>query len=188
VNEIGIEVGAARMGSRPRCPFCREDLADLPACECSTCAVGYHLECAQELPGCATVGCEGSFQASCSGCGEVLDVQAKTACGGCGRAYHPLCRTQAETCVCGDPLKRERPILRARRSRGLGDETRDLAITAFQVITLLVVAGIEIYAMAEITTSRRGMVHHSPMLFMLAPLVLGTALVSLPYLLGWKSD
>tara|TARA_R110002072_G_scaffold57364_3_gene147631 strand:- start:981 stop:1202 length:222 start_codon:yes stop_codon:yes gene_type:complete len=43
VNVIGIEVGAARTGSQPRCPFCREDLADLPACECSTCAAGYLL-------------------------------------------------------------------------------------------------------------------------------------------------
>ena len=44
-----------------RCPYCRDQLALLPAQHCSGCGVGYHRTCTAELAQCATVGCSTSL-------------------------------------------------------------------------------------------------------------------------------
>lgn len=43
------------------CPYCKDDLAELPAIECSRCGVGHHRVCAEELSECATAGCSAAL-------------------------------------------------------------------------------------------------------------------------------
>jgi hypothetical protein len=46
------------VGRAVTCPYCRDDLG-VDLCECPECEACYHPECAEELPACATLGCEG---------------------------------------------------------------------------------------------------------------------------------
>jgi hypothetical protein len=42
------------------CPFCREAAQGLAGLECPDCGTRYHRACAEEMGGCATLGCRGA--------------------------------------------------------------------------------------------------------------------------------
>jgi hypothetical protein len=185
VNANGIQVGPARAGSQPECPYCREDLAELPACECSSCRVGYHLECAQELAACATVGCGGTFLATCPGCEGGMEFNPKSACEGCGRIYHPRCAAREGSCVCGRALFGERPILRARRGKSLGRRALDFFVYTYLLAVVLGVLGGEGWLMVEMMARRSAI--KGQIGLTLLPLIAGGILAFFPFVFGWEA-
>lgn len=94
--------------SDPRCPFCREDLGPLARFTCPGCEVTYHEACAQELPRCATLGCERRLRVApvpvaapvaCRACAEALEGSPQRTCHYCSLAYHASCAESLEACL-----------------------------------------------------------------------------------------
>jgi len=57
---VGDPEARPRRGEQARCPLCHsdQDVRAEPAFSCTCCGVTYHQACAEELGGCATLGCE----------------------------------------------------------------------------------------------------------------------------------
>lgn len=139
------------------CPYCKDDLAELPAIECGSCGVGHHVVCAEELKECATAGCSAPLVVQpCAHCHEEIGVLRRE-CPGCATLYHPSCAQTLARCACRAALREPQPAVYRQQSSRPSESflTRDsgIWIPVFMGGVSLVAFPLGLWAVMNVRTS-----------------------------------